>query len=181
MRQVMYQSGKAILLAALFTGTALVSPSVAQNSGSTPGSPSTSHPAASAAKSQRPRHGSPYRAVGYSTHAKNFYKLKWGVEPESVKQVSSGTMIKFTYRVVDANKAKALNDKANSPYLIDPQARVRLVIPTMEKIGQLRQTAEPEAGKVYWMVFSNKEGFVKQGARVNVVIGKFHIDGLVVE
>ena len=60
------------------------------------------------------------------------------------------------------------------------QARVRLEIPTMEKVGQLRQTTPPEAGKSYWMVFSNKGSLVKPGDRVSVIIGAFRADGLYV-
>jgi hypothetical protein len=55
------------------------------------------------------------------------------------------------------------------------------VIPEMENIGKLRQTTAPEEGKEYWMVFSNKGDVVKAGDRVDVVIGVFHADGLVVE
>ena len=62
--------------------------------------------------------------------------------------------------------------------LIDPQAQVKLVVPSMEKVGQLRQSSTSQAGKSYWMAFSNKGRLVKRGDRVNVVIGK---DGLVVD
>lgn len=90
-------------------------------------------------------------------------------------------MIRFRYRVLDADKAKVLNDKRFEPSLIDPQAGVTLVVPSMENVGQLRQSAPPEEGKVYWMVFSNKGRLVKRGHHVNVVIGSFHADGLVVD
>jgi len=55
------------------------------------------------------------------------------------------------------------------------------VVPRMEKIGQLRQTGTPEAGKAYWMAFSNKGRPVKKGDRVDVVIGQFRAQGLVVD
>jgi len=51
----------------------------------------------------------------------------------------------------------------------------------MGKIGQLRQSAAPEAGKSYWMAFSNKGRIVKRGDRVNIVIGNFHAESLRVE
>jgi len=54
-------------------------------------------------------------------------------------------------------------------------------VPSMEKVGQLRQSSTPEAGKSYWMVFSNKGSFVKRGNRVSVEIGRFRVDGLVVQ
>jgi len=94
--------------------------------------------------------------------------------------VESGEMIRFTYRVLEPGKAKVLNDKKNEPSLIDPKAGVSLVIPSLEKVGKLRQSSTPEAGKLYWMAFSNKGGYVKPGHRVNVVIGQFRAEGLVV-
>ena len=56
-----------------------------------------------------------------------------------------------------------------------------LHIPVMENIGQLRQTGISDVGQEHWMVFSNKGDFVKSGDRVNVIIGTFHADGLLVE
>ena len=90
-------------------------------------------------------------------------------------------MIRFTYRVVDPEKAKPLNDKKVEPTLICPDRSVSLVVPTLEKVGQLRQSATPEAGRSYWMAFSNKGGIVKRGDRVNIVIGNFRADGIEVE
>jgi hypothetical protein len=58
---------------------------------------------------------------------------------------------------------------------------VKLVVPTLEKIGQLRQSSTPEAGEAYWMAFSNKGRLVKGGDHVIVVIGRFRADGLVVD
>jgi hypothetical protein len=115
-----------------------------------------------------------------SSRAKEHYQLIWGIDSLDVKAVESGQMIRFSYYVLDATKAAQLNDKKNSPSLVDEQARVKLEIPTMEKVGQLRQSSPPEAGKSYWMVFSNKGSIVKPGDRVSVVIGKFKADGLYV-
>jgi hypothetical protein len=95
--------------------------------------------------------------------------------------VESGELIRFTYHVLDADKAKSLNDKTIDAFLIAPQSGLRLVIPTLEKVGQLRQSSTPEAGKSYWMAFSNPSRSVKRGDRVNVVIGQFKAEGLVVE
>jgi len=90
-------------------------------------------------------------------------------------------VVRFTYRVLDADKAKTLNDKKAEPFLIDPRAQVKLVVPSLEKVGQLRQSSTPQAGKSYWMAFSNKGRLVKRGDRVSVVIGRFRADGLVVD
>jgi hypothetical protein len=113
--------------------------------------------------------------------ARRYYQSVWGVDILGVKPVSSGAMLRFSYRVVDANKAKALNDKKATPHLVDQATRASLVIPTMEKVGQLRQSATPENGREYWMLFSNKGNFVKPGSRVDVVIGNFRAEGLIVQ
>jgi hypothetical protein len=113
--------------------------------------------------------------------ARNFYQSRWGVDSFTVKSVESGEMIRFSYRVLDPEKAKTLNDKHNDPALFAERAHVKLVVPTLEKVGQLRQSSTPDAGKVYWMVFSNKERYVKPGDRVSVVIGTFRVDGLLVD
>jgi hypothetical protein len=110
-----------------------------------------------------------------------YYQGVWGVDELRVKQAESGELIKFTWRVLDPSKAKLLNDKKIQPMLIDPQAGVQLIVPTMEKVGQLRQSSTPEAGKSYWMAFSNSGRPVKRGDRVTVVIGRFKAEGLVVE
>ncbi len=117
----------------------------------------------------------------FAGRAWKHYQLVWGVDSLGVKLVESGEVVRFTYRVLDPAKAKALNDEVNEPSLIDPRAGIQLVIPRLENVGQLRQTASPEAGKAYWMAFSNKGRPVKKGDRVDVVIGPFHAEGLVVD
>lgn len=140
--------------------------------------------AQSAAPAGRPAvAGAPtrYQPNRFSRRAEIKYGLIWGVDSLSVKSVESGEVIRFAYRVLDAEKATTLNDKKLEPSLIDPQARVSLVIPQLEKVGKLRQSGTPEAGKSYWMAFSNKGRLVKRGDRVSVVIGNFRADGLVVD
>ena len=99
----------------------------------------------------------------------------------NLKAVESGELIRFTYRIVDPSKATVFNDKKIDAFLEFPKAHVRLVVPSLEKVGQLRQYNEPEAGKSYWMAFSNPRLTVKRGDYVNVVIGRFRVDGIVVQ
>jgi hypothetical protein len=114
-------------------------------------------------------------------HALMYYQSVWGIDSLTAKYTESGEIIRFSYRVVDPEKAATLNDKKAEPSLIDPQAGVKLVVPQMEKIGKLRQSSTPVAGKQYWMAFSNSGRRVRPGHRVNVEIGPFRADGLVVE
>jgi hypothetical protein len=113
--------------------------------------------------------------------ARKIYELQWGVSRMSAQLAESGQLVRFSYQVTDATKAAILNDKASSPYLLDEKAHAVLQVPTMEKVGQLRQSNSPENGKSYWMVFSNKGYIVKPGHQVSVVIGRFRVDKLVVE
>jgi hypothetical protein len=122
-----------------------------------------------------------YHPDRFAGRANTYYQLIWGVDALKVKTAESGEVIKFTYAVLDADKAKVLNDKKFEPALIDPRAGVKLSVPSLEKVGQLRQSGTPEAGKSYWMAFSNKGRLVKRGDRVSVVIGRFRADGLVVD
>lgn len=123
----------------------------------------------------------PYVPERFAGRAGKYYRLVWGVEDLSVKWAESGEVIRFSYHVLDPDKARALNEKRNQPLLIDPKAGVQLVVPQMENIGQLRQTAAPEAGKSYWVAFSNKGRLVKRGDHVIVKVGPFKADGLVVD
>jgi len=122
-----------------------------------------------------------YRPNRFAGRAGQYYKQVWGVDSLSVKWVESGEIVRFSWRVLDPDKAQALSDKVAVPSLRDPQAGVELVVPSLEQIGQLRQTPPPEFGKVYWMAFSNKGRNVKRGDRVDVVIGPFHAEGLEVD
>ncbi len=157
---------------------------LAQTAPSPSGNPSSfanAHAAAVSSKpvaNAKPVHYQPDRFAG---RAGMYYRAIWGVDSLSVKWAESGEVIRFTYRVLDPAKAKTLSDKRLEPSLIDEKAHVKLVVPTMEKVGKLRQTTSPEPGKLYWMLFSNKGGYVKRGDRVNVVIGNFHANGLVVD
>jgi hypothetical protein len=138
-------------------------------------------PTTSAAQPAGRASHSPYRPNRLSKRALEYYTLVWGVDSLSVKWTESGEVIRFTYRVLDPEKAKVLNDKKNQPSLIDPQAGVKLVVPSLEKVGQLRQSSSPEAGRSYWMAFSNKGRPVKHGDHVTVEIGTFRAEGLVVD
>lgn len=155
-------NAKTVLLAGVLAGATLVSRAPAQTAaaGGAPGRFST--------------HRLPRQASLY-------YQGAWGVDSLTVKLAESGELVRFSYRIVDTEKAAPLNDKKNEPSLIDPQAGVSLVIPTVQNVGMLRQTATPEEGKSYWMAFSNKGRPVKRGDRVTVVIGHFRAEGLVVE
>jgi hypothetical protein len=128
-----------------------------------------------------PRKTSPYRATRLTPKAQTYYLAAWGVDRMKVSATSSGNLVRFSYRVTDPGLAQALADKRSPPYLVGQKNKVVLQVPVMEKIGPLRQTAAPKLGQEYWMVFSNKGHHILPGDRVNVMIGSFHAEGLLVE
>ena len=169
-------------------------PAAAKKSASNPATePKRSKPGAGTASSASTKaaattkdakaHPSPsrYHPDRFAGRAGTYYELNWGIDSISVKLAESGELVRFSYRVLDPDKARVLNDKEKSASLNDPQAGVSLVVPTMEKIGQLRQSTAPEAGRSYWTAFSNKGRRVARGDRVDVVIGSFKANNLVVD
>lgn len=162
--------------AAVVVGASFVTPVHAQTNKTSAAANST--PAAAPSPTRKV---SPYRQVKLTENAKNYYVARWGVDKLKVSYTSSGNLIRFSYRVAEPELAKSLADKKSTPYLLGQKSHALLQVPVMDKVGQLRQTAAPQAGQEYWMVFSNKGNLVKPGERVNVVIGAFHADGLLVE
>jgi hypothetical protein len=116
-----------------------------------------------------------------SQRGETYYARRFGVDELQVRSTASGSSLEFRYRVLDAEKAAVLNDRRSTPVLIDQKTGNRLTVPTMEKIGALRQAAPPEPGREYWMVFANPGKLVKPGQRVDVVIGAFRATSLTVE
>jgi hypothetical protein len=171
---------KFMLLAGLLVGSFVCSAltKAAQGSNKTV----AAQPAATAPTSS-PAHKvtAPPPAVAKSQRGAEFYRKRWGIDNIVVRVTASGELVRFSYRIVDAGKAALINDKSKVPYLIEEKTGLALQIPQMEKVGQLRQTAKPENGREYWMAFSNKGKLIKPGARVDIVIGSFRINDLVIE
>ena len=165
-----------ILLAVSLAVSTFVSPARAQ---SLQGKDKNAGAAAKPAATSTPYRNQPDRIAKREAA---YYEAVWGIEVPSVKAVESGVILRFNYRVLDPEKAKPLNDKKLNPLLVSPDKGIQLVVPSMEKVGQLRQAPhELEAGKSYWMAFSNSGRLLKPGDRVDIVIGNFHARGLLVE
>jgi hypothetical protein len=170
-----------IHLRRIFLLAALVAASVVIATDATSAQAQQKTPAQAAvpAPSSTPYRNQPNRMA---KRAEAYYESVWGIDDLNVKAVESGVILRFTYRVLDPEKAKALSDKKIDPFLISPEKGVKLVIPSMEKVGQLRQAPhELEAGKSYWMAFSNSGLVLRKGDRVDIVIGSFRAEGLLVE
>jgi len=106
---------------------------------------------------------------------------QWGVHVLGVHLSARGYMLDFRYRVLDPDKARPVFDRKIHPMLIDDASGAKMIVPDPPKIGSLRNTGSPIAGKNYFVIFGNPGKFVKPGSRVTVVIGEFRAPNLVVE
>ena len=170
-----------VLVAAFFAGSVVVSTGLAQ---SPQGQEQNAPPAAEHAVASAPANPAPYRnqPARIANREAAYYEAVWGIDAPNVKAVEEGVILRFSYHVLDPVKAKPLFDKKLNPVLECPEKGIRLVIPSMEKVGQLRQAPpQVEGGKSYWMAFSNTGRPLKPGDRVDIVIGNFRARGLQVE
>jgi hypothetical protein len=110
-----------------------------------------------------------------------FMKREWGIEIMFVRQTAAGYMLEFRYKVVDAEKAKALFERQTKPMLTHTRTGAKLIVPTPAKTGALRNTNLPKDGNTYWMFFANPGQLVKSGEQVNIQIGEFLAENLVVQ
>ena len=112
---------------------------------------------------------------------RTYMKRTWGVEVLWVREASAGYMLEFRYKVLDAEKAKPLFDRQTKPELIDEKTGGRIGVPAPAKIGALRNSDMPVAGKTYWMFFANPGRSIKPGDRVSIQIGDYLQEHLIVK
>ena len=112
---------------------------------------------------------------------KAYIKRRWGVEVMHVRQTAAGYMLEFRYKILDPKKAKLLTKRKTKPVLTHVETGAKLVVPAPETTGPMRNTYNQVAGMTYWMLFGNPAKLVKPGDHVDIKIGEFMINGLIVE
>jgi hypothetical protein len=103
---------------------------------------------------------------------------EWGIEVVALRLTGADYMLDFRYKVLDDEKAAELFERANKPLLIHKATGAKLEVPRPAKTGPLRPTNPPEAGRTYFILFSNP-GVVHAGDEVTVQIGDFEADVVV--
>ena len=126
---------------------------------------------------------SPVMADEQTSHPRKntFMKREWGIEILYVRQTAAGYMLEFRYKVVDAEKAKSLFERQNKPMLTHAETGAQLIVPTPAKTGALRNSNPPKDDHTYWMFFANPGKLVESGEHVNIQIGDFLVENLVVQ
>jgi hypothetical protein len=106
---------------------------------------------------------------------------KAGIKIVSLRPTGGGQMLDLRFQVLDSETAKAALDKNKKAYLLDDKTGKTLPVP-VTKAGPMRQTTlKPEAGRIYFILFSNPSRMVKDGGSVSLVIGDFRKDGIMVD
>jgi methionine-rich copper-binding protein CopC len=109
-------------------------------------------------------------------------KEKYGVSDITLRFASAGLMLDFRYRVVDPDKAQYLANRDLTTYLYHHKTGSTLIVPSPPKTGTLRQTSERmKQGRVYAAFFANPGRIVGSGDKVDIVIGDFKAEDLVVQ
>jgi hypothetical protein len=116
------------------------------------------------------------KVPGLSDPEKNF-----GIQILSLRPTALGHMLDLRFKVLDSEKAKPILDKNKKSYLLDQKSGKTLQVP-VTKSGSMRQTTlKPEAGRVYFTLFANPGGFVKENSPVTLVIGDFKRGDIIVK
>jgi hypothetical protein len=111
---------------------------------------------------------------------KTYMKRKWGVEILFLRETAAGYMLEFRYKVLDPVKAAPLFVRKTKPVLMHVRTGRQLTVPVPAKTGALRNSDTPLADHTYWMFFANPNKLVKPGDLVNLQIGDFAVEGIVV-
>ena len=98
---------------------------------------------------------------------------RWGVEVVGVRLTAAGHMLDVRYKVLDPDKATPLFSRSNKAFLIHTASGAEIPVYSPDKLGPLRSTNAPQAGRIYFIFFSNPMGMVKQGDPVTFKIGDF--------
>lgn len=106
----------------------------------------------------------------------------WGIEIVRLKVTAAGHIVDLRYRVIDPAKSFPVFDTKIKPVLIDEQSGRDLSVYTAPRIGGMRQkTRRPEAGRIYFILFSNPGGLVKDGSHVTLKIEGVRVEHIRVE
>jgi hypothetical protein len=100
---------------------------------------------------------------------------QYGLRVTLIGVTAGGGMVDFRFKVIDAEKAKALLDHhENMPQLIPVGSQVRLGIPGAHSPSYAD-------GKVYYMLYGNAGGIVRPGMPVQVAFGDVVLEPVVAQ
>ncbi|MDQ7787422.1 MAG: hypothetical protein RDU01_07420 [Thermodesulfovibrionales bacterium] len=106
---------------------------------------------------------------------------QWGIQVKGIRLTAADYMLDFRYCVTDSEKASSILNRQEKATLIHQENGTVMHVPTT-RLGAMRQTSvRPAEGRDYLIFFANRNGLVKTGDKVTVMIGDFKIENLIVE
>lgn len=104
----------------------------------------------------------------------------FGIRILSVRPTAAGQMLDLRFQVIDPEKAKPVLDKNKKTILVDQKSGKTLPVP-VTKSGSMRQTTlKPEPNRVYFTLFANPGGVVKENSLVTLIIGDLKKSDIIV-
>lgn len=105
-----------------------------------------------------------------------------GIEILCLRLSAAGHMLDLRYRVTDLDKAAPLMDPQLKPSLLNQRTGAKLVVPSLPKVGPLRQTPENfKIDRTYFFVFGNPGRLLKTGDTAVLALGNHRVENLVIE
>ena len=89
--------------------------------------------------------------------------------------MSNGEFIDLRFRVIGV---KAIDPRAMEAYLIDESTGEKFDVVRLQRIGRLAEFTVPGEKDVHNILFRNREGKLKRGTFVTVVIGSIRKEHL---
>ena len=106
----------------------------------------------------------------------------WGIQVVGVRPTAEGRILNFRYKIIDPEKSSSLISPKATPYLIDQKTGNTFSVPSLPKVGALKQRGKQAyQDRIYFILFANPGNSVKSGDKVSVVIGDFKAENIVVE
>jgi hypothetical protein len=108
-------------------------------------------------------------------------EAKWGIKLLHLRLTAGGHLLDLRYKVIDPAKAGEILKKKSKAYLTDQKTGKTVTVP-ITKAGPMRQTTlNPQANRIYFTLFTNSGGLLKEGSKVTVTMGEFKMENVVVE
>jgi hypothetical protein len=89
--------------------------------------------------------------------------------------VSNGEFVGLRFRVIGV---ESFNPEATEAYLIDETTGEKFSVVRLQRIGRLAEFTVPGEKDVHNILFRNRDGKLKLGARVTLVFGPFRKEHL---
>ena len=106
----------------------------------------------------------------------------WGIQVSSVRLAMGNSMVDLRYMVVNTEKAAQLAGGTIRAYIQDCTTGTRLFMVPPPKEGAFPPTGNRlSPGKTYFAMVGNKNGVLKSGNKVNIVVGDALVTNVIIE